>query len=192
MKLNEIRNNSGAARGKTRVGRGIASGKGGTAGRGMKGQKSRSGVSIKGFEGGQMPIHRRVPKRGFKNIFGTSYAEANIGRIQKALDDKKLSAAKKITRDTLYDAGVIGSKTLGVKLLGKGELKTKIDVEVAKASAGAIKAVEKAGGKVTVLEAKKETPAKEPKVKAKPKAEVEDETPAEPEAKAEPKAEAEE
>jgi len=176
MKLNELRNNAGASKSRVRVGRGIGSGKGGTGGRGMKGQKSRSGVAIKGFEGGQMPIHRRLPKRGFNNIFGTTYALANLGRIQKAIDAKKLSAAKTITKDTLFEAGVIGSQKDEVKLLAKGDLKTKITIEVAKASAGAIKAVEKAGGKVTVLAvAKEKAPKKEKKPAKKAEAETDEE-----------------
>jgi len=150
MKLNELKDNPGASKERTRVGRGQASGKGRTAGRGMKGQKSRSGVAIKGFEGGQMPIHRRLPKRGFTNLFRKTYSLANLGRIQKAIDDKKLDGAKPMTAASLYAAGVIGSDTMDVKLLAKGALKAKITIEVAAASAGAIAAVEKAGGKVSV------------------------------------------
>ncbi len=150
MKLNELRDNPGAKRERTRVGRGPGSGKGRTTGRGMKGQKSRSGVSIKGFEGGQMPIHRRLPKRGFTNIFRKTYALANLGRIQKAIDDKKLDALNPVTAASLYQAGVIGSAKQDVKLLAKGDLKAKITIEVATASSAAITAVEAAGGKVTV------------------------------------------
>ncbi len=164
MKLNDLRNNAGATKNRTRVGRGIGTGKGRTGGRGMNGQKSRSGVAIKGFEGGQMPITRRLPKRGFVNIFRTTYSVANLGRIQKAIDEKKLSVAKTVNKETLFEAGIIGSLKKDVKLLAKGELKTKITLEVSKASEAAIKAVEKAGGSVKVLEAKK--------VEAKAKAET--------------------
>jgi len=150
MKLNELKDNPGAKKDRTRVGRGQASGTGRTGGRGMKGQKSRSGVAIKGFEGGQMPIHRRLPKRGFTNIFRKTYSVANLGRIQKAIDDKKLDGAKPMTAASLYAAGVIGSEKADVKLLAKGALKAKITIEVAAASTSAIAAVEKAGGKVTV------------------------------------------
>ena len=150
MKLNELKDNAGARQNRTRIGRGPGSGTGRTGGRGMKGQKSRSGVAIKGFEGGQMPIHRRLPKRGFTNIFRKTYVLANLGRIQKAIDDKKLDAAKPVNAETLHAAGVIGSAKKNVKLLGKGTLKAKLTIEVAVASAAAISAVEKAGGKVTV------------------------------------------
>ncbi|MEE8294437.1 MAG: 50S ribosomal protein L15 [Sphingomonadales bacterium] len=176
MRLNDLRNNAGATKNRTRVGRGIGSGKGRTGGRGMKGQKSRSGVAIKGFEGGQMPITRRLPKRGFVNIFRTTFSVANLGRIQKAIDDKKLSASKPVNKETLFEAGVIGSMKKDVKLLAKGELKTKITIEVFKASGAAITAVEKAGGSVKVLqtkkvEAKAEVKTEAPKAKEKPKAE---------------------
>lgn len=175
MKLNQLKNNPGATKPRTRVGRGIGSTKGGTAGRGMKGQKSRSGVALVGFEGGQMPIHRRIPKRGFKNIFGKSYALANLGRIQKAIDDKKLDASKPVNRESLIRAGVINSSKGEVKLLGKGEIKAKLNIEVAWASGGAVKAVEKAGGKVTILEVREEKVKKERKVKKAKKAEDMDE-----------------
>lgn len=167
MKLNELKNNAGATKNRNRVGRGIGSGSGRTGGRGMKGQKSRSGVAIKGFEGGQMPITRRLPKRGFVNIFRTTFSVANLGRIQKALDEKKLSAAKAVTKETLFEAGIIGSLKKDVKLLAKGELKTKINIEVFKASDAAIKAVEKAGGSIKVLEVAKN---EAPKAKEEPKA----------------------
>jgi len=167
MKLNELKNNAGATKNRNRVGRGIGSGSGRTCGRGMKGQKSRSGVAIKGFEGGQMPITRRLPKRGFVNIFRTTFEVANLGRIQKALDEKKLSAAKAVNKETLFGAGVIGSERKEVKLLAKGELKTKINLEVFKASDAAIKAVEKAGGSIKVLEAAK---TEAPKEREEPKA----------------------
>lgn len=150
MKLNELSDVAGAKKARTRVGRGQGSGKGRTTGRGMKGQKSRSGVAIKGFEGGQMPIHRRLPKRGFTNIFRKSWTVANLGRIQKAIDDNKLNASKPITASALVAAGVIGSEKYNLKLLAKGDLKTKINIEVYAASSAAIAAVEAAGGKITV------------------------------------------
>ncbi len=148
MKLNEIRDNSGARTQRTRVGRGQASGKGETAGRGVKGQKSRSGVSLLGFEGGQMPLYRRTPKRGFNNLFGKRYAEVNVGRLQMAIDAKKLDAKGTINAETLKAAGVINSVHDGVRLLGKGEISAKVTIECAGASKGAVEAVEKAGGSV--------------------------------------------
>ena len=148
MKLNEIADNAGARKGRMRVGRGIGSGKGKTAGRGVKGQKSRTGVAIKGFEGGQMPLYRRLPKRGFRPPHQKTYQVINLGTIQKAIDDKKLDAAKPIDAAAMLAAGLFKSASHGVRLLGKGESKTKIDVKVAGASASAIAAVEKAGGKV--------------------------------------------
>lgn len=161
MRLNEISDNNGARKARVRVGRGIGSGKGKTAGRGVKGQKSRTGVAIKGFEGGQMPIYRRLPKRGFNNIFAKDFNEVNVGRIQAAIDAKKLDAKKPITIDMLLEAGVIGRRRDGVRLLGKGEIKAKVSLEVTGASKGAIAAVEKAGGSVKVLASK--APAEPPK-----------------------------
>ena len=160
MRLNELRDNAGARKARTRVGRGIGSGKGKTSGSGMKGQKSRTGVAIKGFEGGQMPLYRRLPKRGFKNIFRKQFATVNLGRLQKAIDDKKIDSKKPITATTLVEAGVVGRVRDGVRLLGNGELKAKIDIEVAGASKSAVAAVEKAGGKVTIAAA---APAKSAK-----------------------------
>ena len=151
MKLNEIRDNSGARKVRIRVGRGIGSGKGKTGGRGQKGQKARSGVAIKGFEGGQMPLHMRLPKRGFNNPFGKDYAEVNIGMVQKFIDAKKLDEKAVLDHETLRAAGLARGGKDGVRLLGKGELK----VKVAGASKGAIEAVEKAGGKVEVIAADK-------------------------------------
>jgi large subunit ribosomal protein L15 len=148
MKLNQIADNEGARKGRMRVGRGIGSGKGKTAGRGVKGQKSRTGVAIKGFEGGQMPLYRRLPKRGFRPPHQKTWQVINIGAIQKAIDDKKLDAAKPIDGAAMLAAGLFKSASDGVRLLGKGEIKTKIEVKVAGASASAIAAVEKAGGKV--------------------------------------------
>ena len=152
MKLNDIRDNPGARKTRTRVGRGIGSGKGKTGGRGQKGQKSRSGVSIKGFEGGQMPLHMRLPKRGFNNPFGKDYAEVNVGAIQKALDAGKLSADGTIDHDALKAAGLARGGKDGVRLLGKGSLSAKLAFRVAGASKGAREAVEGAGGSVEVIE----------------------------------------
>lgn len=150
MKLNEIRDNEGAAKRRMRIGRGIGSGKGKTGGRGVKGQKARTGVRIKGFEGGQMPLHRRLPKRGFTNLFRLDYNEINVGRIQKAIDEGKLQAGP-ITIDTLVAAGLCAKARDGVKILGAGEITAKLDFEVALASKSAIAAIEAAGGTVKVL-----------------------------------------
>jgi len=152
MKLNEIRDNSGARKPRKRVGRGAGSGTGKTAGAGQKGQKSRSGVAINGFEGGQMPIYRRLPKRGFNNIFRKDYRTVNIGRVQQAIDAKKLDAGQTVDAAALVAAGLIKSARDGVRLLAKGELSAKITIEVAGASKAAVEAVEKAGGKVIVPE----------------------------------------
>ena len=151
MKLTDIRDNPGARKERMRVGRGIGSGKGKTSGRGQKGQKSRSGVAIKGFEGGQMPLHMRLPKRGFNNPFGKDYAEVNLGMVQKFIDEKKLDAKKDIDHAALKAAGLARGGKDGVRLLGKGELKAKAKFIVAGASKGAIEAVEKAGGSVEVI-----------------------------------------
>jgi large subunit ribosomal protein L15 len=151
MKLNEIRDNKGAHYRAKRVGRGIGSGKGKTSGRGGKGQTARSGVAINGFEGGQTPLHRRLPKRGFSNkIFQKDYKVVNLGRLQKALDAEKLTAKDTIDGKALVAAGVLRRLGDGVRLLAKGELKTKITIQVAGASKAAIEAVEKAGGKVVL------------------------------------------
>ncbi len=151
MRLNELKDNAGATHAKKRVGRGIGSGKGKTGGRGVKGQKSRSGVAIKGFEGGQMPIHRRLPKRGFNNIFAKNYNEVNIGRLQKAIDAKVLKEGDTITADTLVEAGILRRAKDGVRILGNGELKAKLQIEAAGASKSAIEAIEKAGGSINIL-----------------------------------------
>jgi large subunit ribosomal protein L15 len=148
MKLNEIADNAGARTRRMRVGRGIGSGKGKTAGRGVKGQKARTGVAIKGFEGGQMPLHRRLPKRGFLPPHQKTWRIVNLSSLQKAIDDKKLDAAKTIDAAAMQAAGLFKNAWDGVRLLGKGEIKAKIEVKVAGASASAIAAVEKAGGKV--------------------------------------------
>ena len=156
MKLNDIRDNEGARKERTRVGRGIGSGKGKTGGRGQKGQKSRSGVAIKGFEGGQMPLHMRLPKRGFNNPFGKDYAEVNLGQVQKLVDDKKLDAKKDIDHAALKAAGVARGGKDGVRLLAKGEVTSKLTFKVAGASKAAVAAVEKAGGSVEQTAPKKE------------------------------------
>ena len=151
MKLSDLRDNAGARKPQRRVGRGIGSGKGKTAGRGGKGQTARSGVAIKGFEGGQMPLHRRLPKRGFTNIFRKRFNELNLDRIQQAIDAGKLDAAALIDVKALVDAGVLRRAKDGVRLLGGGKLKTKVEIAVAGASKSAVAAVESAGGSVTVL-----------------------------------------
>jgi large subunit ribosomal protein L15 len=152
MKLNDLRDNPGARKSRLRVGRGIGSGKGKTAGRGQKGQTSRSGVSIFGFEGGQMPLHMRIPKRGFNNPFAKDYAEVNVGAVQKALDAGKLDAKATLDHDALRAAGLARGGKDGVRLLGKGAISAKLVFRVAGASAGAVKAVEGAGGSVELIE----------------------------------------
>jgi large subunit ribosomal protein L15 len=154
MKLNEISDNPGAAKTGKRVGRGIGSGLGKTSGKGVKGQKARSGVAIKGFEGGQMPLHRRLPKRGFTNIFRLDYNEVSVARVQAAIDAGKVDASAVITAEVLKAAGVIRRVKDGVRLIGPGEPKGKLSFDVAGGSAPAIAAVEKAGGTVKVAEKK--------------------------------------
>ncbi len=151
MKLNEIRDNEGATKARMRVGRGIGSGKGKTGGRGVKGQTSRSGVAIKGFEGGQMPLHRRLPKRGFNKPNAVHLNEVNVGRIQEAIDAGKLDKGAAITNAALVAAGVCSKALDGVRILGVGELKAKLSFEVNGASKSAVAAIEKAGGKVTLI-----------------------------------------
>lgn len=150
MKLNEIKDNEGARKNRKRVARGIGSGSGKTAGHGQKGQKSRSGVAINGFEGGQMPIYRRLPKRGFKNPFAKVFAVVNLDNIQKAIDAGKLEAAN-INIESLCNAGLITKQLDGVRLLGRGAITTKCEISVNSASKSAVAAVEKAGGKVNVV-----------------------------------------
>lgn len=150
MKLNDLRDNPGARKARMVVGRGIGSGKGKTSGRGVKGQKARTGVAIRGFEGGQMPLHRRIPKRGFNNIFAKDYAELNLGRLQQAIESGKVDAKQPITGEILMKAGVVAKSKDGVRILGKGDLKSKVDITVAGASKTAIAVIEKAGGKVTL------------------------------------------
>ena len=156
MKLNDLRDNPGSVKDRTRVGRGIGSGKGKTGGRGVKGQKSRSGVAIKGFEGGQMPLHRRLPKRGFTNIFAKDFNIVSLGRVQVALDEGKLDAKASITVEALKAVGIVKRVKDGVRLLADGELKAAVTFEVAGASKTAVEAVEKAGGKVVILGAQAE------------------------------------
>ncbi|HTG37726.1 50S ribosomal protein L15 [Sphingomonas sp.] len=152
MKLNDIRDNKGARKERVRVGRGIGSGLGKTAGRGQKGAKARSGVAINGFEGGQMPLHMRLPKRGFNNPFGKDYAEINVGALQKAIDAGKLETGATIDQAALNAAGLTRGGTDGVRLLGKGEISAKLSLKVAGVSKGAREAIEKAGGSVEVIE----------------------------------------
>jgi large subunit ribosomal protein L15 len=151
IKLNEINNESSPKKVRKRVGRGIGSGKGKTCGRGHKGQKSRTGVSINGFEGGQMPIYRRVPKRGFNSVNKIEFQVLNVGDIQKLVDSKKIKTSGTITKQSLYDVGVLKKKSLPFKILAKGDLKSALKFEVDAASESAIKIVEKAGGKVTIV-----------------------------------------
>lgn len=175
MKLNELRDNPGARKGRVRVGRGIGSGLGKTAGRGQKGQTSRSGVSIFGFEGGQMPLHMRLPKRGFNNIFAKDYAEVNIGAIQKAIDAGKLDAKGTLDQAALKAAGLVRGGKDGVRVLGKGELTAKLALKIAGASKGAREAIEKAGGSIEIIERKNPAElaaAKKGSVKNRAKAEA--------------------
>lgn len=151
MKLNELQPQDGSNKERMRVGRGIGSGKGKTSGRGVKGQKARTGVSINGFEGGQMPLYKRLPKRGFTNIFALDFATVNLGRLQKAIDEKKIDAKKEITEDVLVAAGVVRRKKDGIRLLGNGELTSKVTLTLSGGSKPAIAAVEKAGGKVEII-----------------------------------------
>jgi large subunit ribosomal protein L15 len=155
MKLSDIADNAGSRKKRMRVGRGIGSGKGKTSGRGGKGQTARSGVRIKGFEGGQMPLHRRLPKRGFNNIFRLDYAEINLDRLQDAIDAKTIDIKNVINAESLVKAGVLRRSKAGVRVLGRGEIKAKINIEVHGATKTAIEAIEKAGGSVKVIAPKK-------------------------------------
>jgi large subunit ribosomal protein L15 len=185
MRLNQLSDNPGARKNRIRVGRGIGSGKGKTGGRGGKGQTARSGVAVNGFEGGQMPLYRRLPKRGFKNIFALDFVEVNTGRLQQAIDAGRLDASKPVNADVLRAAGLIGRPRDGVRLLGKGELKAKLDLEVAGASKSAIAAVEKAGGSVKVtIPVKEKAPQGPSKAELYAKAEAEKAAKAEKEPKA--------
>jgi large subunit ribosomal protein L15 len=151
MNLKDLRDNEGATKARMRVGRGIGSGKGKTGGRGVKGQKARTGVAVKGFEGGQMPLHRRLPKRGFTNIGAKDLNEVNLGRIQEALDAGRIDAGTTITIESLVAAGICSKPRDGVKILGVGEIKAKLAFEVFRASKSAVAAIEKAGGSVRIL-----------------------------------------
>ena len=151
MRLNEIRDKPGATHAKKRLGRGIGSGLGKTSGKGVKGQKARSGVAIKGFEGGQMPLHRRLPKRGFNNIFKLDFAEINLDRLQQAIDAKLVDVKETVTAESLVKTGVLRRAKDGLRLLGRGEIKAKLNIEVHGASKSAVAAVEKAGGTVKIL-----------------------------------------
>lgn len=151
MKLNELQPKEGATKRKVRVGRGIGSGKGKTCGRGVKGQKSRKGVAINGFEGGQMPIYRRLPKRGFTNIFAKDLVELTLVRLQFAIDEKKLDISGVVDEDALVKAGVVRRKKDGIKLIASGELKSKVNLKLTAATKGATEAVEKAGGKIELV-----------------------------------------
>ncbi|RUV72166.1 MAG: 50S ribosomal protein L15 [Mesorhizobium sp.] len=152
MKLNDLRDKDGATHSKKRLGRGIGSGSGKTAGRGVKGQKARSGVAVNGFEGGQMPLYRRLPKRGFNNMFAKSFAVVSLARIQAALDAKKLDAKTIVTAEALVAAGVIRRVKDGVRILSDGDIKSKLAFDVAGASKAAIEKIEKAGGSVKLPE----------------------------------------
>jgi len=177
MQLNQLKDKPGATKKRMRVGRGAGSGKGKTAGRGYKGQKSRTGVSITGFEGGQMPIYRRLPKRGFNALNPSEFAVVNIGRIQQAVDAGRLDASKPVDGAALETAGLVRTRRDGVRLLASGELKAKIEITVDHASAGAQAAVEKAGGSVTISapsagEVAKEGQREKTKAKVKAKADA--------------------
>jgi len=152
MKINELRDNAGATRNRMRVGRGISSGKGKTSGAGQKGQKSRSGVSMQGFEGGQMPLYRRLAKRGFNNPFSKGYSLINVGKLQVAIDAGKIDAKQPVTAEVMMAAGIVRKSPDGIRLLAKGEISSKIEIHVAGASGAAIAAVEKAGGSVVLPE----------------------------------------
>ena len=151
MKLHEIADNAGSRKKRMRVGRGIGSGKGKQAGRGGKGQTARTGVRIKGFEGGQMPLHRRLPKRGFNNVFRVEYAEINLDRLQEAIDSKLVDVKDTVNAESLVKSGVVRRAKGGIRLLGRGEIKAKVNLEVHGASKSAVAAVEKAGGTVKIL-----------------------------------------
>jgi large subunit ribosomal protein L15 len=161
MKLNELHDNAGATKKRKRVARGPGSGTGKMAGRGIKGQKSRSGVAINGYEGGQMPLYMRLPKRGFNNYNAKTHAVVNLGLLQKFIDAKKIDAKKAITEEVLVESGLVRRVKDGVRILAKGELTAKVDLTVSGASKSAVAAVEKAGGKLTVTSAKEAAPAAE-------------------------------
>jgi len=166
MNLNEIKDNHKSTKDRKRIGRGIGSGTGKTSGKGHKGQKARSGVAVKGFEGGQMPIHRRLPKRGFTNINRVPFVELNLEKIEKLITNKKINNQKSINSEYLLELGLIKNITSKVKLLAKGEIKSKINIEVSAASSKAKELVEKVGGTVNVLEKKKQVVKKDKKSEA--------------------------
>ncbi len=153
MKLNELRDNPGATKSRTRVGRGPGSGKGKMGGRGIKGQKSRSGVAINGYEGGQMPLYQRLPKRGFNKPNRKAFAVVNLGLLQKFIDEKKIDASAPITEDAMIASGLVRRKLDGVRILAKGDFSTKVDLQVTGASKSAVEVVEKAGGSLSVTSA---------------------------------------
>lgn len=165
MKLNEVRDNPGARHYEKRLGRGIGSGLGKTSGKGHKGQKARAGVSLHAFEGGQMPLHRRLPKRGFTNIFAKDFAEVNLDKLQQAVDAGRLDSSKPVDAEAVRNAGIVKQTHDGVKVLGRGELKAKLDLQVAGATKSAKAAVEKAGGSVTIVGAEKAAQADAKKTK---------------------------
>jgi len=165
MKLNEIRDNEGARKTSKRVGRGIGSGKGKTSGAGHKGQRARAGVALHAFEGGQMPLHRRLPKRGFTNKWAKRYVEVNLDKLQQAVDANKIDASKPVDAAAISAAGLVKQTRDGVRVLGRGELKSKLDLQVAGASKTAQQAVEKAGGSVTIVDADKVEAAESRKTK---------------------------
>ena len=160
MRLNEISDRSGAHKNRKRVGRGISSGTGKTSGRGQKGQKSRSGVSLLGFEGGQMPLYRRLPKRGFKNIFSKDHAELTLASLERAIESGKIDPKKPINEELLRASGVVRKSRDGVRLLATGELKSKVNIELTGATKGSIAAVENAGGRITVIPPKQKPEGK--------------------------------
>ena len=174
MNLNELSDNPGARKARTRVGRGIGTGKGKTSGRGMNGQKSRSGVAIKGFEGGQMPLYRRLPKRGFKNLFRKHFEIVNLDSLQAAVDNGKLAAKKPIDRAALVANGMVRDNGNGLRLLARGEIKAALTIHVDGASKAAVAAVEKAGGKVVMPGAPKESKQRKPKKAAAAEASKQD------------------
>ena len=155
MKLNDIRDNKGSIKARKRIGRGIGSGTGNTSGKGHKGQKARSGVAIKGFEGGQMPIHRRLPKRGFTSMNRISFVDLNLDRLQKLIDCKQIDPNEIINQKTLVELGLVKSNKVGIKLLAKGDIKNKINIEVSAFSKSARENIEKIGGSIIVLDENK-------------------------------------
>jgi large subunit ribosomal protein L15 len=169
MRLNDIRDNAGSRQSRKRLGRGIGSGLGKTGGRGGKGQTARTGVRINGFEGGQMPLHRRLPKRGFNKPFRKNFNVINLGAVQAAIDAQRIDPSKAITVDSLIAGGILKSKRDGVRLLGEGEIKSKVSFEINHASRSATEAVEKAGGSITILAPKIDEAAEKKRAKTQAK-----------------------